>query len=112
MLIGHFIPKVPMLAFVCSQHRDWRVRSICVILMFQNHELRSLLFLINGDLADGCFRFRVWAVGVQDETKHLLGLVDPSQPPPPPPSTMFLKEEIIISRKPEIIQDFFPLSEP
>lgn len=80
MLIGHLDYKLRSLRLF-SQHGDWWVRSACVILLFQNHGLQLMLFLVDGDLADGCCRVWVWAVGVQDETKHLLGPSDPSQAP-------------------------------
>lgn len=57
------------------------MRSVCVLLMFQNRELRFMSFLVDGDLADRCRCFWMWVVGVQDETKHLLGPRDPSQAP-------------------------------
>jgi len=49
--------------------------------MFQNRGLHFMLLSVDGDWADGCCRFWVWALGVQVGTKHLLGPSDPSQVP-------------------------------
>lgn len=44
-----------------------------MILVLQNPGLHRMSFSVDGDLVDRWCQFWVWAVGVQDKRKHLLG---------------------------------------
>lgn len=80
MRIGHFRREAPTPALSCAA---WGlVGEVCVRDSHVQHPgLPLMSFSVDGDLADGWCRCWAWAVGVQDETKHLLGPSDPHQAP-------------------------------